>query len=328
MRIGQNPAKSMAFVAQPAKVTVAIVSYIPFLGGYYQEGLEVLKVCLESIWKTTDGPYDLLLFDNASCPEVRHYLQERQSAGKIQYLVLSDRNIGKAGAWNFIFSAAPGEFVAYADSDVCFYPGWLSALMEEFERFPNLGMITGAPMRVPEEFSTSTVAWASNHPEARLQRGVLLTWEDYWKHAHSLGIEMEAEGRQLFEANQDVCLEYQGRRYFIGATHFQFVARRQVLQSVLPLPSQRPMGQVRALDIAINQQGYLRLSTPEWWVQHLGNTLSGSLPQQNDEAKPRRRSAAKGEARQRQLFWRWKPLRKGLIWLYNKTFELLYRNPA
>jgi hypothetical protein len=58
----------------------------------------VLKVCLGSIWENTDVPYDLLVFDNASCPEVCAFLSDTYRKGKIQYLVLSDKNIGKGGA--------------------------------------------------------------------------------------------------------------------------------------------------------------------------------------------------------------------------------------
>ena len=40
-----------------------------------------------------------------------------RGAGKIQYLLLSNRNIGKLGALKVIYNAAPGETVAYSDDD-------------------------------------------------------------------------------------------------------------------------------------------------------------------------------------------------------------------
>ena len=166
MRVGQNPAKSIDQVAKPADITVAIVTYIPYLGGYYAESLEVLKACLESLWQHTDLPYDLLVFDNASCPEVRAFLADAQQRGKIQFLLSSDRNIGKGGAWNLIFGGAPGRIIAYADSDIYFYPGWLSAQVQVLESIPEAGMVTGMPLWSPLEFSTSTIQWAEIHPEA------------------------------------------------------------------------------------------------------------------------------------------------------------------
>jgi hypothetical protein len=320
MRVGQNPAKFIQEVTQPQAVTVALITYLPFLSGYYAQGLDVLRVCLESVWQNTDAPYDLLVFDNASCREVRSYLLEAWEAGRIQYLVLSERNLGKSGAWNFIFGAAPGEYIAYADSDVYFHPGWLTAHLRVFEHLPQVGMVTGQPLLNPEEYSTSTLQWAEAHPEVRLERGKLLPWEDYWRHAGSLGRE-EAQARAFYEQHEAVCLHVQGETYYVGAGHFQFVAPRRVLQRALPLPSERPMGQVRALDVAINAMGFLRLCTAKWWVEHLGNTLEGWQPVGVGATQP----TSVRQPRQSGGLWSWKPIRILLTRIHHKTFELLYR---
>ncbi|MFN3308477.1 MAG: glycosyltransferase family A protein [Anaerolineales bacterium] len=321
MRVGQNPAKFVGKVAQPAKITVAVITYIPFLGGYYAESLEVLKVCLGSIWQNTDLPYDLLLFDNASCAEVRQYLQEVHEQGKIQFLWLSDKNIGKAGAWNILFAGAPGEIIAYADSDVYFYPGWLSALVKVLETFPMAGMVTGMPLSCPELHCESTLQWAKKNPAVSLQEGRLLTWEDYWKHTQSLG-KTDHEAHLLYQEHQDILLSYQDLAVYVGAGHFQFVAYKSVLQKTIPLPSRRPMGEVMALDQAIDRLGYLRLSTPQWWVQHLGNSLSSysHLSFSLNQGEKRHSSQSQRKKTHQIPF-----LRKILFWVYHKAFELLYR---
>ena len=315
MRLGQNPAKFVEQVAQPEKLTVAIISYIPFLEGYYAHGMELLKTCLGSLWQNTSEPFDLMVFDNASCPEVRAYLQDAHEKRNIQYLVLSDRNIGKAGAWNFIFAAAPGETIAYADYDVYFHPGWLPAQMRVLEAFPLCGMLTGCPVRNAEKYSTSTVQWVQEHPEARLERGALMPWEDYWQHVQSLGYE-EAEARQVYAEGEDVCLFDLGQKYYVGAGHFQFLAPRKVLQEVLPIPSRRPMGEVRLLDVAINERGYLRLSLPEFTVQHMGNILPGDI---------QAASLLKEAPRPQSGVVSWRPIRKFLLWLHKRTFNALYK---
>ncbi len=319
MRVGQNPAKFVTQVAQPQRITVALVTYIPFLAGYYTQSLDVLKVCLQSIWENTDLDYDLLVFDNASCSETRQFLYQALERGKIQFLWLADKNIGKAGAWNIIFGGAPGEIIAYADSDVYFYPGWLSNLVRDLETFPNAGMITGMPLGGPVELSASTIQWAQNNPDMQLQTGKFLPWEDYWRHARSLG-KSEEEAQEIYQSHQDILLSYKGQKWVVGAGHFQFIAYRKVLQEVLPIPSQRPMGQVMALDAAINEKGYLRLSTTNWWVQHLGNTLAGLT-----DTKPRASTPARKISPRPKNMWRWPLLRKLLFWIYHKTFNLLYR---
>lgn len=311
MRIGQNPAKFIESVPQPARVTVAIISYIPFLSGYYAQSLDVFKACLNSLWTHTDLPYDLLIFDNASCPEVRAWLTEQHNAGKIQYLVLSEKNLGKAAAWNFVFAAAPGEIIAYADADIYFEQGWLSALVKVLDTFPCVGMVTGIPMWSPEQFSTATIAWAQNTDGVTLARGKLLAWGDLWKHAQSVGMS-EEEARATFEKMENVRVSYQGVQCYVGAGHFQFAARKSALLDVIPIPADRPMGQVRRLDVAINEKGYLRLSTQDWWVRHLGNTLSADLAQ--TPSKPGANTQPKPAL-----------MRKFIHWLHHKTFEWLYR---
>ena len=134
MRIGQNPAKAVKQVEQPERITVAVLNFIPFLSGFYAEGLDVLKVCLESARTDPGAEMDLLVFDNGSCEEARQYLLDEHTAGRIQYLLLSEKNLGKGGAWNMILAGAPGEIVAYADSDVQFSPGWLARSLELLER--------------------------------------------------------------------------------------------------------------------------------------------------------------------------------------------------
>ena len=126
MRKGQNPAKFVNQVAKPERVTVALLNYIPFQSGFYAEALDVLKVSLESMRRDAGLPFDLMVFDNGSCPEVRDFLVAEKEAGRIQYLLLSEKNLGKGGAWNIMLNAAPGEMIAYTDNDAYFYPGWLS----------------------------------------------------------------------------------------------------------------------------------------------------------------------------------------------------------
>ena len=158
MRIGQNPAKYINQVTQPARVTVAVLNYIPFLSGYYAEMLDVLKICLSSIWENTEPPYDLLVFDNGSCEEVRQYLQQELASGHIQYLILSEKNLGKGGAWNMILAGSPGEIIAYADNDVLFYKDWLPHSLEILENYPQSGMVTARPFWTKPELFSGTIA--------------------------------------------------------------------------------------------------------------------------------------------------------------------------
>jgi glycosyltransferase involved in cell wall biosynthesis len=312
MRVGQNPVKAVESIEAPAPVTVVIISYIPFLAGYYAQSLDVLKRCLASIKANTVGDYDLMLFDNGSCAEARAYLLEQEDAGNIDFLFLSERNLGKAGAWNLALAAAPGEVIAYADSDVYFHPGWLEAHLDALDAFPNVGMLTGMPLLSPEKYSSSTVKWAESARGVKFERGQSLSWEDFWRHARSLGDDEEV-ARKFYSETESIRISKANKQFFAGAAHFQFVSKKDVLQEVLPIPAERPMGRVRLLDEMINEKGYLRLSLPHWYVHHMGNTLS--------EAEEL--VAAKGQ--DSSSIWQWGPMRKLLQRLYDRIFSILYR---
>ena len=319
MRIGQNPAKSLKEVARPQKVTVAVLTYIPTIGGYYEKSLEVLKVCLTSIIKNTTLPFDLMIFDNASCHPVRDFLNDMHDEGHIQFLILSEKNYGKAGAWNFIFGSAPGKYIAYADSDVYHHPGWLEPQIQLLERFPKTGMVTGMPMWTPEKYSTSTISWAENSTDVSLSRGKYLDWEDYWRHSRSLGAN-EEEARVHYDSIENILISQGDSQFFIGAAHFQFVAPKAVLSRLLPIPSNRPMGEVRMLDIALNEAGYLRLCTRDWWVEHMGNTLI------EDNVDHFSGTGLKSSRKSSFCIWNWGFIKRIVSWLYHKTFQILYRN--
>jgi len=314
MRVGHNPARFVEKVAQPAKITVTVVNCIPFLSGYYEQSLDVLKTVMESLHATRDPdhPYDVMLFDNHSCAEVRAYLKEASDQGKIQYLVFSDTNIGKIGAWNFMFCAAQGEYVVFSDGDIGFRPGWLKASLELFEAFPNVGMLTARPLPTPKQYSSATLEWAQR--ENVLEEGRFLDRQVFWEHARSLK-PMECKENPKVPVRM-ARLTFSGKVAYAGATHFQFMARREILQKIMPLPSEQPMRGERALDEAINQMGLLRLMTVEPFVWHMGNRLTD-----HDQVtgKPARKSLLKS-------ILRLPGLRHFLLWIYNQLFRLYFLN--
>jgi hypothetical protein len=316
MRVGQNPARFIEKVAQPAGITVAVVNCIPFLSGYYEMSLEVLKTVVESLHTTRESehPYDVMVFDNRSCAEVREYLQDASDQGRIQFLVLSDTNIGKIGAWNYMFAAAAGDYIVFSDGDVAFRPGWLSASLKLFESFPNVGMVTARPLRTPMEFSSATLDWAKK--VGVLEEGHFLDWETFWEHVESLG-RGEAESRKDYTAGNEYRLNFGGNTTYAGAAHFQFMAPRSVLQKIIPLPSEQPMRGERALDIAINDMGLLRLTTDRALVQHLGNIP----PAQG----LRRAPAAQRKSLLRRIL-HLPGIRHFLLWLHNQIFRLYFFN--
>jgi glycosyltransferase involved in cell wall biosynthesis len=312
MRQGQNPAKKMTSVPKPKKVTVAILNYIPFQSGFYANMQEVLKACLGSIWANTDVEYDLMVFDNGSCGEVKNYLVDMQTQGKIQYLILSEKNVGKGGAWNIILEGAPGEIIAYADNDVYFYPGWLSRSVEVLETYPNVGMVTARPFRTREGMYSNTIKWANTDPGVRMEKGQLTPWETFLEFNLSLGVN-EDEIRSVYESTRDIRLEYKGVTAQVGASHWQFTTRKETISRFLPFHMDRPMGQVLQLDELVNDAGYLRLMLPDPLAMNMSNTLL------KDNQKPRTKEKRTKGFVKKILGFR---LVKGLLMkIYNQIFR-------
>ena len=318
MRKGQNPAKFVKDVAKPERITAAMLTYIPFLSGFYEETLDVLKVSLDSMRRDAGLPFDLLVFDNGSCPEARDYLIQEKEEGRIQYLILSEKNVGKGGAWNVILAGAPGEIIAYADSDVLFSPNWLARSVEILETYPNVGMVTARPYRTPPEFYSATLDWARQSDKATLEDGQFIPWETFLEFNLSLG-QTEEENVKVYAETKDWKLTYNGVSAMAGASHWQFTAYKSILQQFLPFDMSRPMGQVRQLDQRMNDTGLLRLMVPDPLAMNMSNTL-GYLREELGK-KDVRSKKKKG------IFSRFlelAPIKKVLLAVYNKIFNWYY----
>ena len=319
MRKGQNPAKFVKDVARPERITAALLNYIPFLSGFYAETLDVLKVSLESMRREAGLPFDLMVFDNGSCPEVRDFLVREKEDGRIQYLTLSEKNMGKGGAWNVMLAGAPGEIIAYSDSDVLFSPSWLKRSVEILETFPNVGMVTARPFRTPPEFLESTLKWARDAEHATCEQGQFIPWDTFLEFNLSLG-QTEEENRKVYAETKDWRIQYKGVTALAGASHWQFTAYKSTLQQFLPFDMDKPMGQVRQLDKRMNDAGLLRLMVPDPLAMNLSNTLGylhGELGK--NAAKVKRR---KPGLKQRVL--QSGPIKKTLLAVYNKIFTWYY----
>jgi glycosyltransferase involved in cell wall biosynthesis len=334
-RIGINPARGQMTDYRPAEVTLAMVTYIPGLDGYFEHRLEVLKLALASLWAHTPPPYDLMIFDNASCPQVVNYLRQMQEQGRINYLILAERNIGKIDALRVLFSAAPGEIIAYSDDDIFFYPGWLEAHLEILECFPQAGMISGIAVRNAAGHARRSLDQLAERGAPGLsvlrERRIPDAWEVDW--AASTGRDPQ---EHLLATRDHLDLVFHAEKPDGGAceaigsaNHFQFVTPKEVILKALPSSwTGKLMGSMIELDEAIDRLGYLRLSTVERYTRHLGNALSAEVIAEAAHLGldlAGRAAPAAGKRKGRHWLLRLPGSRRVLTGLYQRLFKILYR---
>lgn len=326
-RVGINPNRSIVTSYKPARVTVAVLIHMPHLSGYFQPRFEVVKLCLQSILTNTSVPYDLLVFDNGSCAEMVDYLRELYEENKIQYLFLSSQNIGKIGALQFIFNAAPGEIVAYTDDDVFFLPGWLENHLRILETYPKAGMVTGIYIKPQMHWSVSSTLKFTEQADVETKQGNLIPHEWEEDYVYNMGRTWESYAEEIKGLeNSDIILKYKGVEAFASAGHHQFVTYRQTMLEALPDQwSGRLMGKMRELDETVDQLGYLRLCTYEKATHLMGNVVSDWLA---NEAQRLGITARSGETKKKRFgvlakFLRLPFIHKVIQFLYDRLYWML-----
>lgn len=341
-RIGINPARGKVSTYQPSRVSVCLISYIPEESGYFEYRLQVLKLVFSSLEAHTSRPFDLLVFDNGSCPVVVQYLQSLKENGLIDYLILAHQNIGKIGALRILFQAAPGEIIAYCDDDIFFYPGWLEAHLHILENFPLAGMVSGIPIRnAAHHAKLSLEKWSkqsSEDTQVIYKRHIPDEWEIDW--AVSTGRDAQAH-LSATSQDQDMVIQRKDSQGNLvceaigSANHFQFIGWRNRLLEALPDQwSGKLMGAMIELDEAIDQAGYLRLSTVQRYVRHMGNTISPEMLEtaqayhliSSDIDKDIQAAVLTHHraGRKRPGLLRIPGSRRVLSWIYHRLFKILY----
>lgn len=327
MRIGSCPSRIKRDFITPARVTVCVVVHIPHQLDYFTHRLEILKLCLASLWANTPGDYDLMVLDNGSCRPVIEFLIACRDRGDIDQLILSARNIGKINACRMLFEAAPSEFVAYADDDVWFERGWLDAQMEVLRVFPRVGLVSGRPVRKQFVYGTDYLnAYLSAFPDIEQHIGHFIPEEWEREFLKSVGqIDAGAVARVAAQS-RDILLRCNGLEAYATAAHFQFVAPRSVIVEALSqCDAPRRGSEERQFEEAIESMGFARLSTAGRYVRHMGNIVTEDI---RDVARASGVSPTDKVRRPVSTFWvrlfRKRPLRLILSALNRWTYFLLH----
>jgi GT2 family glycosyltransferase len=99
--------------------------------------LAFTKLCVESVQRYTDVPYELIFVDNASTDGTPEYL-ESLSAGTI---IRNENNRGFPIAANQGMKAAKGEQILLLNNDTIATPGWLRRMLDVFRSDSSIGLV-------------------------------------------------------------------------------------------------------------------------------------------------------------------------------------------
>jgi GT2 family glycosyltransferase len=133
--------------------------------------LEHVRPCMKTLLQNTDDPFELIVIDNGSSPEVVQFLRATARGDSRIRLVENPENVGPGRA-NLQGSAlAKGDMICLIDSDVLVPQHWLARLVSEFEKHPRVKML--APMTYHQTLDhpfgpdNSADAWFRTRKEAQ-----------------------------------------------------------------------------------------------------------------------------------------------------------------
>lgn len=249
----------------------AVITHLPNTQDYHGVRLEVVQTCLTSMRKHDGHGYPVMVWDNGSCPALTDWLMHEY---KPDYLILSP-NIGKSAARAAIMNMVPPEtIVTMSDDDMLFYRQWLDPQIEILNTLPNVGMVSGWPVRRSMAINNDhTLAWARG--TGKFTSGRFITEKEEADYSYSIGNKPESI-RDMFLTQQDYVVEYSGVKAYCTAQHCQFVARAGVIAPFC-LYDAEAMKTERGFDKSIDEAGLLRLTTVERLTRHIGNILDDKI---------------------------------------------------
>lgn len=101
-------------------------------------GKQYLETCLDALLRQTYAPIEIIIVDNASEDGSQALIRAHYPQVK---LIELPENQGFTGACNAGMAVAGGEYVALLNNDTEVDAGWAQAVVDAFERHPQVGMV-------------------------------------------------------------------------------------------------------------------------------------------------------------------------------------------
>jgi len=100
------------------------------------------RVCLDSIKRCSDVPYNLILVDNGSGEETRRFLEGLETSDPNVILVRNDTNLGWVKAVNQAMRLSRSPYILFMNNDtIVMTDGWLSGLIAVAKSALDIGLV-------------------------------------------------------------------------------------------------------------------------------------------------------------------------------------------
>jgi len=259
-------------------------------------------------------------------------------------MILSSVNASKTGALNWLLASLPNELIVYADGDVLFRPCWFEAAEKILNAFPMAVLITSQPCQF-DILRGKGQAWhlLENEPNISIV-DQLLDPTAVDEYARGIGLDANQEAGLASTPVKVIQNRESGIQAVLGASHMQFLMRRDTARQIVPLPSDYALNRDEdpILNQRVDQMCLLHLSTLEPHVRHFGNRLDEmtlaeirqlgldailhqTKRQPVSDSSLKTRPAKQKAFRLVSFLSRWSLLRKNLQRLYNFLFEFFAR---
>lgn len=269
MRIGFNPHKDQKLSTTDFIHQVIVPVYIPHLENYFKDSLSILKICLESLFKTSHPKTYFTVANNGSCTEVVDYLNELYALHKIHEII----HVSAIGKLNSVLKSISGhkfDFITITDADVLYLNNWQTETYVVFKAFPKTGAVCPTPSS--KSYKTHTVnIWfdlffskslrftSVKNPDALKMFAESIDNGDFYNRFHL--------SKYLTVSNKEI-------KAVVGAGHFATTYRGDIFYPMETNYTNYKLGgnsESDILDIPVVKKGLWRLSTEDNFTYHMGN---------------------------------------------------------
>lgn len=120
------------------------------------------KKCIESTFKNTKEPFEIIIVDDNSSDETKNLLFELQNIYKNIHIIYNDEIKGTTSTRNQGIYLSSGGLICLLDNDVIILNGWLKYLRETILKDDNIGLVGAKLLKDDAEY----VYYCGIHPIA------------------------------------------------------------------------------------------------------------------------------------------------------------------